>query len=188
MSTLPPSIKIIPLDNEHDDPRRVTLIGADGIPITTSNRLPVDANLSVSGISISISGIQITFPDAFKIKGSDGQEIDDESVNGKVALDTKSYVAALDGTLIDHSSEASGESLSVSDAARRLKVKFDYVGGPPKSPTYIGLAAPGSATVSGVWRIIQLVYSGVNLMDVLWADGNVNYDNVWDDRLILSYD
>ena len=52
---------------------------------------------------------------------------------------------------------------------------------------YVGLALPGSATSSAVWQIRKLAYAGDNLVSVLLADGNVNFDNVWDDRASLSF-
>ena len=51
--------------------------------------------------------------------------------------------------------------------------------------TYIGLADVGSVTSAPVWQIKKLdVTTGVS---VIWADGNVNFDNVWDNRTSLSY-
>lgn len=50
---------------------------------------------------------------------------------------------------------------------------------------YIGEAAPGSATSGAVWRVRKLdKSSGV---DLKWADGNANFDNVWDNYSSLSY-
>lgn len=50
---------------------------------------------------------------------------------------------------------------------------------------YLGTAVPGSLTSAAVWRIIQIdTSSGVVF---LYADGNDNYDNVWDNRTGLSY-
>jgi vacuolar-type H+-ATPase subunit E/Vma4 len=55
------------------------------------------------------------------------------------------------------------------------------------SPTvmYVGEASPSAALSSPVWRIKRIdTTSGVI---VEWADGNSNFDNVWADRLTLSY-
>ena len=52
--------------------------------------------------------------------------------------------------------------------------------------TYIGTAAPGSSENSASWRIKQVLTTGVGLR-ILWADGDSNYDNVWADRVSLSY-
>lgn len=50
---------------------------------------------------------------------------------------------------------------------------------------YIGRASPSASTSDAVWRISR-VDTSVDL-EVLFADGNGNYDNVWNDRASLSY-
>lgn len=50
--------------------------------------------------------------------------------------------------------------------------------------TYIGNAPIGSATSAAVWQIKRLETPGLTK---LWADGNDNFDNVWDNRASLSY-
>lgn len=51
--------------------------------------------------------------------------------------------------------------------------------------TYIGKAVLGSATSSAVWQIKRLdTTSGLSK---LWADGNDNFDNIFDNRASLSY-
>lgn len=51
---------------------------------------------------------------------------------------------------------------------------------------YVGYADPGSSTASAVWRIRRFV-TVASVMTATDADGNSNFDNVWDNRLILSY-
>lgn len=53
---------------------------------------------------------------------------------------------------------------------------------------YIGQAVTGTDTATALWRIKKTVLSGSS-DDVIttWADGNSNFDNVWDDRLSLTY-
>ena len=51
--------------------------------------------------------------------------------------------------------------------------------------SYIGEAAPASSSSAPVWRIRRLdTTSGVSL---LYADGNTNFDNIWDNRASLTY-
>lgn len=52
--------------------------------------------------------------------------------------------------------------------------------------TYVGFAAPGSSTASAVWRIFRITTTSTTLIKV-FADGNRNYDNIWDNRASLSY-
>lgn len=52
---------------------------------------------------------------------------------------------------------------------------------------YIGLAIPGTAKSVASWQIKKLTYSGNNVTDIQFADGDNNFDNVWNDRSGLSY-
>jgi len=51
--------------------------------------------------------------------------------------------------------------------------------------TYIGEARIGTATSVAKWRIQKLDESSG--LTIQWADGNGEFDNVWDDRVGLSY-
>lgn len=53
------------------------------------------------------------------------------------------------------------------------------------SVTYVGKAAIGSGVASAVWQISKIdETSGVV---ITWADGNANFDNIWDNRASLTY-
>lgn len=52
--------------------------------------------------------------------------------------------------------------------------------------TYIGLAAIGAAASAAVWQIKRLT-DEPPLTTIEWADGNAEFDNVWDDRASLNY-
>lgn len=54
------------------------------------------------------------------------------------------------------------------------------------STTYVGDAFPGSLTSSSVWRIKRIVETGPD-SEITWADGNGNFDNIWDNRVSLTY-
>ncbi len=51
--------------------------------------------------------------------------------------------------------------------------------------TYVGKAAIGSTNSSSVWQIKKI--DSTSGADITWADGNNSFDNIWDDRLGLSY-
>ena len=55
--------------------------------------------------------------------------------------------------------------------------QYDDVGG---NISYLGEAAPGSATSAAVWRIRHLDMSSGDLA-VTWADGSDSFTNKWDD-------
>lgn len=50
--------------------------------------------------------------------------------------------------------------------------------------TYVGQAVPGTATSAAEWIIKRIENSTGN---ILFADGNANLDNIWDNRAILTY-
>lgn len=53
--------------------------------------------------------------------------------------------------------------------------------------TYIGTATIGSDDSQPVWRI-KIVDETDSVVSVIkWADGNSNYDNIWNNRLTLTY-
>jgi len=55
------------------------------------------------------------------------------------------------------------------------------------SPTeYYGFAVPGTATSAASWRIQRKSVSG-SVTSYLYADGDADYDNIWDNRAALSY-
>ena len=53
---------------------------------------------------------------------------------------------------------------------------------------YVGYAEPGSADASAVWQIQKLVYDSNNkISTVRYADGDLKFNNIWDNRASLSY-
>ncbi len=61
--------------------------------------------------------------------------------------------------------------------------QIDFVG---ETVIYKGEAVPGSLTSASVWRVRKLTLTGDDVAET-WADGDSNFDNVWDDRVSLSY-
>lgn len=52
--------------------------------------------------------------------------------------------------------------------------------------TYVGNAPVGSATSAAAWQISRIVISG-NDVTITYADGDADFDNIWDNRTGLSY-
>lgn len=52
---------------------------------------------------------------------------------------------------------------------------------------YKAEAMPGTADSSPNWRIHKITIAGDNDIVETFADGNSNFDNIWNDRLTLSY-
>lgn len=65
----------------------------------------------------------------------------------------------------------------------RAVIRFD---GDSATVNYIGEAAFGSPTSSAVWRIKRLTLTGDSFV-LDWAEGNDNFDNIWDNRASLTY-
>jgi len=61
-------------------------------------------------------------------------------------------------------------------------LQVDSVG----STTYLGYADAGSLTSASVWAIKKIIEIS-NDVSITWADGNTNFDNIWDNRLTLTY-
>lgn len=52
--------------------------------------------------------------------------------------------------------------------------------------TYLGIAMINSSASDAVWQIRRIQKVG-SVTTIEWADGNDNFDNIWDDRASLSY-
>lgn len=51
--------------------------------------------------------------------------------------------------------------------------------------SYYGFAKVGSATSAASWKIMK--HTKTNPQSILFADGDHEYDNIWDNRASLSY-
>ncbi len=74
-------------------------------------------------------------------------------------------------------------SNSQEDSLANQNVQLDTV---DATTTYIGYALPGVLTSAAGWKIKKIITSGDDL-SITWADGNNNFDNIWDNRAGLSY-
>ena len=61
-----------------------------------------------------------------------------------------------------------------------------YIDEASATTTYFGYAVAGASVASAVWKIKRLSISGT-VTSILFADGNSNYDNVWNNRSSLVY-
>jgi len=50
--------------------------------------------------------------------------------------------------------------------------------------TYVGNAVTGTATSAAAWKIKEITNASG---DIVWADGDGLYNNVWDNRASLTY-
>ena len=79
------------------------------------------------------------------------------------------------------------ETLGPNDYQVIMDCPFMTIVDSTSTPTeYYGFALPGTITSAALWRIQRKTVSGsINTYD--FADGNANFDNVWDNRVSLSY-
>jgi hypothetical protein len=79
-------------------------------------------------------------------------------------------------------------SLQGSPGSVSLTIRSDIID-PTIFPevTYRGDALPGVATSAASWRVQRLTQQSDGDVEILFADGDDNFDNVWDNRLSLSY-
>lgn len=106
--------------------------------------------------------------DAYKVKST---ELLDKSQIQHFRLDIGS------GTNEQTLTSADALPVTNSSYALRLDEAAPY--------TYVGEAAPGSLPSAAVWRIKRI--DETSGLVITWADGNSNFDNLWDNRTTLSY-
>ena len=123
-----------------------------------------DSNAAIT-INSSTSGSKV---DVTKVGGN---TIDTNT--GNASAGTQRVVLATDQPAIDvnASVESATYTTRIDEASATV--------------TYIGDAAIGSSTASALWRIKKIdTTSGTS---ITFADGNGNFDNIWDNRASLSY-
>jgi len=70
--------------------------------------------------------------------------------------------------------------------ASNMAIRIDYDGN--SNPIYIGVAAPGTLDGASYWQLIKLTFDGNNNVTATkYADGNSNFDNIWDNRSDGTY-
>lgn len=73
-------------------------------------------------------------------------------------------------------------TINASNSFEQKLLQVDSVG----STSYLGYADAGTATSAATWAIKKIVETGSDV-SITWADGNNSFDNIWDNRLALSY-
>ena len=65
-------------------------------------------------------------------------------------------------------------------------IRFDETDG---TVLYIGQAYASAVESEAIWQIQRITFTtpGTDDLDIEWADGNTAYDNIWANRLALSY-
>lgn len=97
-------------------------------------------------------------------------------------------VAIKDGTVIDMAEHGRAGGVSTGQGYKFTKNADETIKVDEASSTviYQGFAIFGSLTSEAVWQIKKIEESGT-VTTVTYADGNDDYDNIWDNRAALSY-
>ena len=92
-------------------------------------------------------------------------------------------------TTLIGSSGVGGGGGTGEDVATYTK-RVDFIADTPsagQTTVYKGWALPGIATSTAAWRVTRTILASDDDVEELFADGNANFDNVWDNRASLSY-
>lgn len=73
--------------------------------------------------------------------------------------------------------------ISGGKSSMAYEIRIDEVS---ETVTYVGKALPGAETNNPVWQIRKIVVSGTET-SIEWADGDAFQDNIWDNRISLTY-
>lgn len=116
------------------------------------------------------------------IRNNDVDELWNGSVKlGEITWTDVSGKKSLDVNVTSLTLSSSDDS--VETRSQPMKTAIDEAS---STVTYIGEATTGTTTSSSNWRIKRLTQSG-SVLIIEWADGNGNFDNIWDNRTSLTY-
>ena len=146
-------------------------------------------DLLINSNSVKLTTDKFTFlGDELKVTGSGGgnlQPVIDELIelNSKVSLDDTLDLVATEATqeLIRQLLVVLTGTVNENSIGSKL-LQVDSVG----SVTYLGYANAGTVTNSVTWSVKRIIETG-NDVSITWADGNKNFDNTWNNRLMLNY-
>lgn len=93
--------------------------------------------------------------------------------------------------LIFNATKKKFEGLNIVDVMlsiqAQLEVQYTKLIDEEAPITYIGEAAPGTATTAAAWRIRRVDETNAPDIDIEWANGTADFDKVWDDRGTYGY-
>ena len=147
-----------------------------------ADNIPTTANASIATDDIG----NVHFQRMKLVIGADGVNDGDVAsgnplpVEGTVVIDDSTPVdVAVTGTV----PVSVASTLDVEQQPSLVVEKIDQASA---TVTYIGQAAPGTATSAASWRIQRMSVSGT-VTTLEYADGDLNFNNVWDNRAALTY-
>jgi hypothetical protein len=98
-------------------------------------------------------------------------------------LERSSFTKDGDGNTAQRVVVTGGSTGGGSSTTPTYKKMIDFVG---SDVIYTGQALPGTLTSAASWQIKKTTFTGDDVSEA-FADGDSLFNNVWDDRLSLSY-
>lgn len=155
---------------------------AYAVTVTAPTSVTVTAADGVVSISDNTSSVAITSTDS-----SDAISLAAPTQIGVVNVDETISVVS-----VGSQGPAGAQGEDAEDANMKYVVRVDFVADTPSAgdtTIYKGWASPGnSAEAAAVWKIQKLVLDSTGDVSAGgFADGDLLFDNIWDNRVALSY-
>ena len=104
--------------------------------------------------------------------------------NGNITTTTNnSGKVSLDVNVTDITLTAATDSVSTVTLQESIRVDFSS----STAYVYKGFATVGSSDGAAMWKICKISLLDADAGSTRWADGNLLYDNVWDNRASYTY-
>lgn len=151
-------------------------------------------NTNTSAVTIENVSLNVNLDAA----GGDSVKISDGTDTMLVNADGSINVSIAAGNLAVELAASDGDNVAISDGTDTLAVNTDgsintvdviyatRVDEASATVTYVGKAAVASSNASAVWQISRITVSGT-VTTIEYADGDVLFNNIWDNRAALSY-
>lgn len=112
-----------------------------------------------------------------------------EAIPAPVVIATQPFVLVVESqqapaVLVSAGAQGPAGSVGSGEENAVYSERTDFV---TEALIYRGEAAVGSPDSAAVWRIRRLTIGSDGDVTQVWADGNSNFDKVWDDRAGLVY-
>jgi hypothetical protein len=148
---------------------------------TAALQLPNNHQVTVSNASIAVTAAALPLPSgaataALQLPNNHQVTVSNASIAVTAASLPLPTGAASEVELAKITSNTSSSELYQRPKALRYDEGATY--------TYIGEAVAGTAEAASSWRIKRLTNADNT---IIWADGNINFDNIWANRASLSY-
>ncbi len=73
---------------------------------------------------------------------------------------------------------------AISDEPNDMAVIMEYTAG---DLIYLATSLPGTGSTEAKWRVKKYTYTSGAVINITWANGNLNFDNAANDMANLSY-